>query len=961
MNTKTIAIRITAKEDGSIGKVLGNVRNSLAKLTGKNKIAMGTYDTLVKAAKVAAKAETAATVASAAWTVNAIKNSQEFGYSMSNVGALTEASEAQLQNLKNTAMNLGETTKFTSSEVADGMGVLAQAGWGVNDIISGTSGVLSLAAASGTEMAEACGIVSTGLSALGYGAEESSHYADVLSVAAKSANQNVSDIGETMKYVGPVAGAMHYNMEDLALSTALMAKASINGSMAGTQLRKMMLNMTTGDKNATKAMQKLGVTMQDEYGNMLPWSNVLEQMRAGFQGLSSDAERVEMANLLGGKTAAAGVLALMGQTNEEYAKLKENIYGAQGAAQQMAEQRENNLQGDVTKLNSAYEVLQLQVAQAFDGISRGTVQQTTQMVQGMRQAIAGGDISGAGNILGSFIVNMGSNLLSYLPIFQNFGHSVLMSIASGIHNNMGQISTVLGSIVSTWISNIGQFLPALIGIGGDLITCLVQGIAENAPQIVQGIVQGIVGGVSAIAGAAGEIVAALVAAFFQINWWEVGKSILSGIWEGIKAGANMFSGLENLFKGKEFKVFGQSNEITQAQAAASGGKKDATTYTNNFAAGIQSNQSTIQNSMNNLFSNTGATNQFTAATNFGQQYGQAVGNGVKQSKSYIGSSFDLVWAQMNSSSGSQMAAAQTNGQLFGQTYGNAAAGSLQASASQAQTALSSAQSSADQLQTSLTSVQTSADQITTAITTNMTTAVSNVTQSMAQIGAATTAGMQQVVAAVQAGMAQFNSAIAAGCAMAVARCRACAAGMRSAFSGLNLFGVGYNAMMGLNSGILAGGSAALATARSIASQISSVMNGALKVNSPSKVTMKTGMSVDEGLIVGMQKMSPDVMSAAIKYGAQPMVTGTGQAMMSTLGLQRREDPISAISGGTQTLPSITNSTGGSMNITFSPNITINGGSGNVEADVRQAVSLSFDEFKKMMKQYSRETGRVALA
>lgn len=957
MNSKTIAIRITAMEDGSIGKVLGNVRNSLAKLTGKNKIAMGTYDTLVKAAKVAAKAETAASVASAAWTVNAIKNSQEFGYSMSNVGALTEASEAQLQNLKDTAMNLGETTKFTSSEVADGMGVLAQAGWGVNDIISGTSGVLSLAAASGTEMAEACGIVSTGLSALGYGAEESSHYADVLSVAAKSANQNVSDIGETMKYVGPVAGAMHYNMEDLALSTALMAKASINGSMAGTQLRKMMLNMTTGDKNATKAMQKLGVTMQDEYGNMLPWSNVLEQMRAGFQGLSSDAERVEMANLLGGKTAAAGVLALMGQSNEEYEKLKENIYGAQGAAQRMAEQRENNLQGDVTKLKSAYEVLQLQVAQSFDGIARGTVQQTTQMVQGMRQAIAGGDFSGAGSILGSFVADAVTNLAQYYPVFQQFGHSMLMSIMSGLQQNSGQIGSTLGLILTNLVTGIAQLGPQLIGVGGQIVANLIVGIGENASQIAYSLAYGLSAGISNIIAAAGEIASAIVEVLLSVNWFDVAWQIIKGIGQGIANGfMNLVDGVKSIFSGKDLSFEASLQNKDGSWRAA--GQQNANAYVSGFSSTFNGAQSNGRFGTFNGIDFSGAMSQ---ANSNGAKYAASFADGVKSNKSYIGSSFDVVWAQMNSSSGSQMAAAQTNGQLFGQTYGNAAAGSLQASASQAQTALSSAQSSADQLQTSLTSVQTSADQITTAITTNMTTAVSNVTQSMAQIGAATTAGMQQVVAAVQAGMAQFNSAIAAGCAMAVARCRACAAGMRGAFSGLNLFGVGYNAMMGLNSGILAGGSAALATARSIASQISSVMNGALKVNSPSKVTMKTGMSVDEGLIVGMQKMSPDVMSAAIKYGAQPMVTGTGQAMMSTLGLQRREDPIGAISGGTQTLPNITNSTGGSMNITFAPNITINGGSGNVEADVRQAVSLSFDEFKKMMKQYSRETGRVALA
>lgn len=250
-------------------------------------------------------------------------------------------------------------------------------------------------------------------------------------------------------------------------------------------------------------------------------------------------------------------------------------------------------------------------------------------------------------------------------------------------------------------------------------------------------------------------------------------------------------------------------------------------------------------------------------------------------------------------------------------------------------------------------------QLGAAVQIGMSLVVSATTSGMAQMSAAVQSGMAMVVAAVTAGMAMFVAVVASGCAQAVGLCRACAAGMRGAFAGLNLYSVGAQAMAGLRAGIAAGGAAAIAQARSIASQISAAMNSALKVNSPSKVTMRTGMSVDEGLIKGMKSMSPDVMSASLKYAVQPVMKATSPTTLSTMGVPNSINPINPYDDVMDITPRV-GGAGSSTSVVYSPTINVNG-SNLTREDVSQAVSTSYADFERFMKQYQRENRRVALA
>lgn len=166
--------------------------------------------------------------------VAAVKTAADFDSSMSQVAAISGAAGDDLQALRDKAREMGEKTKFSASEAADAMTYMAMAGWKSKDMISGIDGIMSLAAASGEDLATTSDIVTDALTAFGLSAKDSGHFADILAAASSNANTNVSMMGETFKYCAPIAGALGFSAEDTAEAIGLMANAGIKSSQAGT-------------------------------------------------------------------------------------------------------------------------------------------------------------------------------------------------------------------------------------------------------------------------------------------------------------------------------------------------------------------------------------------------------------------------------------------------------------------------------------------------------------------------------------------------------------------------------------------------------------------------------------------------------------------------------------------------------------------------------------------------------
>lgn len=188
----------------------------------------------------------------------AVKTAADFDSSMSNVAAISGSSAEDMDKLRERAREMGASTKFSAQEAGEAMGYMAMAGWNAQQMYDGLPGIMNLAAASGEDLATTSDIVTDALTAFGMKAEDSSHFADVLAKASSSANTNVSMMGETFKYIAPVAGSLGYNAEDAAVAIGLMANSGIKASSAGTQLRSSLTNMIKPSKDVGDAMEKWG-------------------------------------------------------------------------------------------------------------------------------------------------------------------------------------------------------------------------------------------------------------------------------------------------------------------------------------------------------------------------------------------------------------------------------------------------------------------------------------------------------------------------------------------------------------------------------------------------------------------------------------------------------------------------------------------------------------------------------
>lgn len=283
-----------------------------------------------------------------------VNSFQDFESMMSQVKAISGATGQAFDDLTAKAQEMGATTKFTATESAEAFNYMAMAGWKPQQMIDGISGIMSLAAASGEDLGTTSDIVTDALTAFGLQAGDAGHFADVLAQASANANTNVSMLGESFKYVAPVAGAMNYSVEDTSLALGLMANASIKGSMAGTALKTSLANMAAPTDSMAAAMDKYGISLTDSEGNMKSLRGVIDNLRGSLGGLS-ETEQTAAASTIFGKEAMAGMLAIINASEEDYNKLSAAIGNSKDAAEGMADTMLDNLKGSFTLMQSAIE------------------------------------------------------------------------------------------------------------------------------------------------------------------------------------------------------------------------------------------------------------------------------------------------------------------------------------------------------------------------------------------------------------------------------------------------------------------------------------------------------------------------------------------------------------------------------------------------------------------------------
>ena len=284
----------------------------------------------------------------------AVKVGSDFETGMSEVKAISGATGEDFVKLQEKAKEMGATTKFSATEASEGLKYMAMAGWDTTQMLDGLDGIMMLAAASGEDLGLVSDIVTDALTAFGMEAKEASGFADLLASASSNSNTNVAMLGESFKYVAPLFGALGYSAEDAALALGLMANAGIKGSQSGTSLKTAIANLANPTDKMAVAMGRLGLSITDANGEMLPFKDVMDELRAKFSGLTEE-QQAQYAATIFGKEAMAGMLAIINASEEDYAKLTDATRNYNGAAKEMADVMQDNLQGELVLLKSALE------------------------------------------------------------------------------------------------------------------------------------------------------------------------------------------------------------------------------------------------------------------------------------------------------------------------------------------------------------------------------------------------------------------------------------------------------------------------------------------------------------------------------------------------------------------------------------------------------------------------------
>lgn len=372
---------------------------------------------------------------------DAYETAANFEKAMSKVGAISlgdvkgDEYNRQLKILTDTARRLGEKTQFTATQSAEAMSYLGMAGWKTNQIIEGMPALLDLAVAGGADLARTADIISDELTAFGLGADKARHMADVFAVTITSTNTDVEKLGETMKYAAPVAYAFGASMEETAAMAGLMAGKAIKASLAGTALRTGLMRLAGPPKMAQKAMDELGLSMEDltaeqkeaamalktlgiETGNTAgaqKMAIILNSLREKMAGLT-DEEKTAMAAAVFGKNAAAGWLAMIDAEEGAFEKLLDSLYKSEGASARVAQRMNANAKGAATRMKSAWESLQISLMNGFLPLLADVFDTAAKAVGGISKlasefpTLAKVAVGGSAAITGFFLAFSAANL-----------------------------------------------------------------------------------------------------------------------------------------------------------------------------------------------------------------------------------------------------------------------------------------------------------------------------------------------------------------------------------------------------------------------------------------------------------------------------------------------------------------------------------------------------------------------
>ncbi|NMA67785.1 MAG: phage tail tape measure protein, partial [Clostridiaceae bacterium] len=429
----------------------------------------------------------------------AVKVGKDFDEGMSQVKAISGATEKQFKSLRKLAIKLGEDTKYSAQDAADGMTMLARAGWDVDSIMGGMPGLFSLAAASNTDLAIASSIVADSMSIFAMNAREAGKVADVLTAAANGANTDVTLLGESLAYGGAAAAAAGMDIEQTSAILMAFANANIKGSRAGTALEAMLRDLRKASEDGAISIGDMNIALYDSEGNMRDLISIMADVETATAGMTGEQRDAELGAIFMSQ-ALRGVNVMLQRGTEDIFGYEEALRGSNGTAKETADIMVDNLGGALEELQSTLETLAI----AFSDIITPVVRELTE------------------------------KLIELTHWFNELDEETKETIV-----NWATLAAVVGPIiwlVGKLVSGIGVLIKGI-----SLLAGVGKGIAIVGGGVVKivKIIGGAIGALAAVLGlpawAVGLLIAAIAALVFVIiKYWDEIKAWTIKAWGDIK-------------------------------------------------------------------------------------------------------------------------------------------------------------------------------------------------------------------------------------------------------------------------------------------------------------------------------------------------------------------------------------------------------------------------------------------
>ena len=521
----------------------------------------------------------------------ALQVGMDFDASMSNVYGLMSSlnlSQAQMDALRDTAREMGATTKFSASEAADAMGYMALAGWDDAQVIAGIPGVLNLAAAANMDLAKASDIVTDTMTPFGMAAERAGEAADVFAYAQANSNTTVEALGEAMKYAAPTADAFGMTLQDTAAAMGVLANAGIKGSQGGTTLNAMLRDMKNNAKNGAIAIGKTKVALTNADGSYRSYAAIIRDIDKATSSMTASQRDAALGAIFGDESLK-GILATLKQGPDALDAMTEGMYACGGAAEDMAATMGDNLKGDLAILKSGAQDMAIALSDWLMPAARGVVQGITDMIGkfnalddgtkntifriGAMAAAAGPLLLNGGKVLTllsgvnplvvglgaaaalaythsdalqGMVAKLGDGVTAFGAALES-GSGFTAAFSAGLTAAFGEEAAgkVLGAIdgIKTAISTVGDVLNTVTDAVGTFFGSLFDGEGlkqswDNAAAVISGydwtaLGTSILSGVTGALDAAGEWLKNIFTAGWTaakgVNWGELGTSIHDGV------------------------------------------------------------------------------------------------------------------------------------------------------------------------------------------------------------------------------------------------------------------------------------------------------------------------------------------------------------------------------------------------------------------------------------------------